>query len=128
MNFDEWFDGKYIKEADLFCKRQLKEAFNDGQRNCGCVHTDNTQVILNLKDKVKELKQQNNNLIEMLKAEREVRVNDDYLKRVCEFETQIEKMKCCENCKYYEYTDICGDVFCKKHCSAYPLSNWELKE
>ena len=38
---------------------------------------------------IKELKEQNTNLQIMLKAEREVRCNDDYLKRVCELEEEL---------------------------------------
>ena len=40
-----------------------------------------------------ELKEQNANLIAMLKSEREVRVNDDYLKGVCEKEAEIGKLE-----------------------------------
>ena len=49
--------------------------------------------IVELKDKNKELEKQNANLQIMLKAEREVRCNDDYLKRVCELEEQLEQAK-----------------------------------
>lgn len=46
------------------------------------------------KDKqIEELKAQNNNLQIMLQAEREVRCNEDYLKKATELEAQIEKMK-----------------------------------
>ena len=41
----------------------------------------------------KELQEQNTNLQIMLQAEREVRCNEDYLKKVTELEAQIEKMK-----------------------------------
>ena len=119
MNFDEWFDGKYIKEADLFCKRQLKEAFNVGQRNCGCVHTDNTQIILNLEDKVKELK-------EALEEQKQYTAFkcDENKKKTEKLELQIKKMKCCVNCKFYHHclqrriTSDCLDKCVK----------WELKE
>ena len=40
-----------------------------------------------------QLKEQNTNLQIMLKAEREVRCNEDYLKRVCELEEKIEQAK-----------------------------------
>lgn len=40
-----------------------------------------------------ELKEQNANLIAMLKSEREVRVNDDYLKGICEKEAEIGKLE-----------------------------------
>ena len=40
-----------------------------------------------------ELKEQNANLIAMLKSEREVRVNVDYLKGICEKEAEIGKLE-----------------------------------
>lgn len=43
--------------------------------------------------RTKELKVQNKNLQEMLQATRETRVNADYLKKITDLETQIEKMK-----------------------------------
>lgn len=54
--------------------------------------------------RIAELKDQNDNLIAMLKAEREVRVNDDYLKGICEKDAEIadlkEQLECAEhNCK-----------------------------
>lgn len=41
----------------------------------------------------KELEKQNENLQEMLKAERELKINEDYLKKICELEDKIEKLK-----------------------------------
>ena len=49
--------------------------------------------IADLENENKELTDQNTNLQIMLKAEREVRCNDDYLKRVCELEEQLEQAK-----------------------------------
>ena len=54
--------------------------------------------------RIAELEEQNANLIAMLKAEREVRVNDDYLKGICERDAEIDELKeqleCAEhNCK-----------------------------
>ena len=46
--------------------------------------------------------------------------------KVADLEKQIEKMKCCGNCKYlaYDYEDmLCSN---KKHCKNYNL--WKLKE
>lgn len=45
------------------------------------------------KNRIAELEEQNDNLITMLKAERDVRVNDDYLKGICEKEAEIDKLK-----------------------------------
>ena len=49
--------------------------------------------VLKLRIENEQLKEQNTNLQIMLKAEREVRCNDDYLKRVCELEEQLEQAK-----------------------------------
>lgn len=76
MTFDEW---KKTKDGGRLLHYQIhpnieddyREVYMFGQQNCNCVHTDNTEVISNLESKVKKL------------------------------EAQIEKMKHCENCKYY---------------------------
>lgn len=54
---------------------------------------DEVDENLKLRKKNKELKEQNANLIAMLKSEREVRVNDDYLKGICEKEAEIGKLE-----------------------------------
>lgn len=65
---------------------------------------DAIQRIVSLEKENAELKEQNANLIAMLKSEREVRVNDDYLKGICERDAEIDELKeqleCAEyNCK-----------------------------
>ncbi|MBO7123255.1 MAG: hypothetical protein J6V90_08255 [Treponema sp.] len=56
------------------------------------------KAISDLKKENAELKEQNANLIAMLKSEREVRVNDDYLKGICELEGKVEDW----TSEYYE--------------------------
>ena len=56
-------------------------------------------------EEIAELRKQNANLQIMLQAEREVRCNEEYLKKVTELEAQIEKMKCCSNCKHFNKED-----------------------
>ncbi len=70
--------------------------------------------------RIAELEAQNKNLQEMLQATRETRVNADYLKKITALEAQIEKMKCCCNCKHSrtEY----------EHCETDELEKWEIKE
>ena len=41
-----------------------------------------------------------------------------------ELETQIEKMKCCENCKWYKDNDCIGDIVCTDN----DWNGWELAE
>lgn len=53
-------------------------------------------------------------------------------KRIAELEAQIEKMKCCQNCKYFECCDS-NHYYCSLYCGlecAYDKSykNWEIKE
>ena len=43
--------------------------------------------------RIAELEEQNANLIAMLEAEREVRVNDEYLNGICEKDAEIDKLK-----------------------------------
>lgn len=44
-------------------------------------------------NRIAELEEQNANLIAMLKEEREVRVNDDYLKGICERDAYIDNLE-----------------------------------
>lgn len=48
------------------------------------------KAIAALKKENAQLKEQNANLVAMLKSEREVRVNDDYLRGICELESKVE--------------------------------------
>lgn len=53
-------------------------------------------------------------------------VNTEILKRLnrlAELEAQIEKMKCCENCKHHRF---CGDVLECKIIDCNNLESWEL--
>jgi len=82
--------------------------------------------IKGLERRIEELKEQNTNLQIMLKAEREVRCNEDYLKRVCELEEQIEKMKNCWNCKNWNWKH--GRCQKKLKGDCFKASKWESKE
>ena len=82
-----------------------------------------------LKEKA-ELKEQNANLIAMLKSEREVRVNDDYLKGICELEGKVEDW----TSEYYELENFMNNKLSEakkivKHllpsCRNYPDNNLE---
>ena len=44
-------------------------------------------------------------------------------KRIAKLEAQIEKMKCCENCKHHRF---CGDVLECKIIDCNNLESWEL--
>ena len=79
MTFEKYLEenrGLYPDDVDL---ELLKNVFEDGQFYCNCVHTDNTEVISNLENKIREL------------------------------EAQIEKMRCCLKCEHYEnYKHFCA--------------------
>ena len=48
-------------------------------------------------------------------------------KNIAELEEQIEKMKCCENCRYYSRTyEHCYSYDSYQNCKS--LSNWRLAE
>ena len=56
-------------------------------------------------------------------------------KRIADLEEQIEKMKCCRNCKYWKYVDSCKSLTCikdgekdKNYRSCIYLEKWELVE
>lgn len=63
------------------------------QCNRMALKTDNTETFKNALNKIADLEQQNANLQTMLQAEREVRCNEEYLKKVTELEAQIERLK-----------------------------------
>ena len=51
-------------------------------------------------------------------------------KRITELEAQIEKMKCCENCKHH-YIALDDTTSCKlldRLASSKPCDKWEIKE
>ena len=49
--------------------------------------------------------------------------NGELTDKVKELEAQIEKMKCCENCKHHRF---CGDVLECKIIDCNNLESWEL--
>lgn len=55
--------------------------------------------------------------------------NDNLIKRVRKLETQIERMKCCGNCKY-QVRDECGESCGYKGMSGVSgdCDKWEIKE
>lgn len=73
------------------------------------IRTDNSEVIAALLKENAELKEQNANLIAMLKSEREVRVNDDYLKGICELEGKVEDW----TSEYYELENFMNNKLAK---------------
>lgn len=95
MTFDEFWEKNYAKDFGN-CEPYhgiASHAFEAGQQNCGCVHTDNSAVIERL-------------------------------------QKQIEKMKCCYNCKYWNE----GGLLCKNDkviiptYADYCCEEWEMKQ
>ena len=69
-----------------------------------------------LTDKVKELEE------ELIKADNATDVFNAQEKRIAELETQIEKMKCCENCDFI-FRD--GNCYYDKECKN--KDHWKLR-
>ena len=105
MNKDEKSKIKYRMKrlAGKFCRRnRVYESFDGSvgkliekgylSAYLQCLH-ENKNRTTELEKENAELKEQNANLIAMLKSEREVRVNDDYLKGICELEAEIGKLE-----------------------------------
>ena len=67
-------------------------------------------------------------ITELEKENKEILEDNDALNKwVDELKEQIEKMKCCENCRYYSHTyEHCYSYDSYKNCKA--LSNWRLAE
>ena len=95
------------------------------QCNRMALKTDNTETFKNALNKIADLEQQNANLQTMLQAEREVRCNEEYLKKVTELEAQIENMRNCQNCCHCNsgITDEAGNSICDS-CDD-DMSMWE---
>lgn len=70
--------------------------YYDAQEKC-CLCRNKSWYEPNDEIKIEELEKQNANLQIMLQAEREVRCNNEYLKRVTELEHQVEQAK--EECE-----------------------------
>lgn len=97
---------------------------------------DYDKMFLQKNETISELQEQNTNLQIMLQAEREVRCNEEYLKKITTLEAQIEKMKCCENCKYNSYWG--NELHCNyglkealqedKLVECKNMDKWEIKE
>ena len=104
---------------------ELREELNYAKTHC-LFHSDCPTQKENA-----ELKEQNTNLQTMLKAEREVRCNEEYLKKVTELEAQIEKMKNWCNCKNYQQCLIelaeQGKGMNPSECCV-NCKKWEIKE
>ena len=79
------------------------------------IRTDNTDVIANACKKIADLEWQ---LQEVAKD------NDYYQAENKRLEEQIEKMKCCANCRHSE-ADNKTDSICDK---CFEMCYWELKE
>lgn len=68
--------------------------------------TDNAEIWFNTLNKIKDLEKENGQL-----------------------KRQIEKMKCCGNCKYEPVYDEQGDCLIAEECHiCFCKSNWELEE
>ncbi|MBR1536019.1 MAG: hypothetical protein IJ630_03680 [Treponema sp.] len=95
MTFEDFWKENYEKEFSTSEPYYgiASYAFEKGQENCNCVHTDNSKVI-------------------------------------AELAAQIEKIKCCSNCKNCKRKFIKENVFentCKvEHCKNY--DKWEMKK
>ena len=61
-----------------------------------------------LTDKVKELEE------ELIEADNATDVFNAQEKRIEELEAQIDKMKCCGNCKYYKFQNDAGYYTCTR--------------
>ena len=71
--------------------------------------------------KTKGLKEENNKLLDVIN-------NQDV--KITDLEKQIEKMKCCENCKKTTLHNVasCGEPVRIKSHNTYVCDKWELKE
>ena len=104
MTFDEWWNNWSVKDWNDIesAKNLFQQAFEAGLN--ADVHTDNSKVIADLEEK-------------LANADYQLEGRDVTIK---ELQAQIEKMKCCANCRHSR------TVY--EHCKTYKLEKWEIKE
>lgn len=120
--FEKYLRNAYISSAEP----REKEIKSLGKR---CLQLQKDKG--NLTDRVRELEQQ----IEQAKKDKVVEHFESYgqcrdSRRIAELEAQIEKMKCCGNCKHqyegqYHNGFKCKDHYKEEVCESY---EWELAE
>ena len=103
MTFDEWWNNWSVKDWNDIesAKNLFQQAFEAGLHTD--VHTDNSKVIADLEEK-------------LANADYQLEGRDVTIK---ELKEQIEKMKCCFNCKHSR------TVY--EHCRTDKHEKWEIK-
>ena len=100
--FKKWSDCAGTLEWYTDCEYRVKPECPcaDGIDSKACVGCEQSEdgkrkykPYVKVDEFIVELEEQNANLIAMLKAEREVRVNDEFLKGICERNAEIDKLK-----------------------------------
>lgn len=115
---------RHINRQDLI--NDLRQENRQLKAQIETMENLHNRIAPQMEDEIKQLKEQNTNLQVMLVETRAVRINEDYLKKVMELEEQIEKMKCCENCKFWDSGGWEG--YCKLSQYKKPCEDWQLKE
>ena len=100
-------------ERAYICGRRKSEKYIAGLEKEKCkllgIIQGKDKAIAALKKENAQLKEQNANLVAMLKSEREVRVNDDYLRSICELESKVEDW----TSEYYELENFMNNKLAK---------------
>ena len=124
--FEEFWEKNYAKDFGD-CEPYYgiaSHAFEAGQKNCDCVHTDNSAVIERLQNENKQLKKQYEFLSNQICNKECVEVwgESDKLKE------QIEKMKCCYNCKYFDRDFSTCNLKDEDVIDCQCCSQWEMEQ
>ena len=126
MTFEEFWEKNYAKDFGD-CEPYYgiaSHAFEAGQKNCDCVHTDNSAVIERLQNENEQLKKQYEFLSNQICNKECVEVwgESDKLKE------QIEKMKCCGNCQ--TVCDVNGGCYLNKdgRCNPKDKKQWVMNQ
>ena len=115
MSFEEWLEPLHRMRCcnnEHYTDDDLRSAYEAGLH--ADVHTDNSAVIAELENKIADIKAN----CDLALEGRDV--------KIMELEQQIEKMKCCGNCKHFDFNE---PNYCYKGVyreKQYVCSKWEF--
>lgn len=76
------------------------------------VHTDNKETLQNAVKRIKELEQEKQGLKDY--CDKYAKTILSLRQNIAELEAQIKKMKCCGNCKHYQFQNDAGYYTCTR--------------
>ena len=124
------------ENAELKEKTEVVSCYSDCKEKQIKLEQENNKLldVINNQDvKIADLEKQNKELqrkIDQLQGFLDHDIEYDIEQENLRLKKQIEKMKCCENCKTYNQHNVayCGEPVRIKSYNTYVCDNWKLKE